>query len=101
MYSGQQIDDQKARFFYLFEIFSHKNGFLSKRFKKIATVAATRVETMRDLLVNWNFFIETKVAFYFCEMAICVANVSQFCHICGSVERAENYSNFVVTLLDN
>ena len=31
------------------------------RFKKIATVAATRVETMRDLLVNWNFFIETKV----------------------------------------
>merc|ERR1712004_741462 len=42
MYSGQQIDDQKARF------------------KKIATVAATRVETMRDLLVNWNFFIETK-----------------------------------------
>jgi len=42
MYSGQQIDDQKARF------------------KKIATVAATRVETMRDLLVNWNFFLETK-----------------------------------------
>ena len=32
------------------------------RFKKIATVAATRVETMRDLLVNWNFFLETKVA---------------------------------------
>ena len=26
-------------------------------------MAATRVETMRDLLVNWNFFIETKVAF--------------------------------------
>jgi len=42
MYSGQQIDDQKLRF------------------KQIATVAATRVETTRDLLVNWNFFMETK-----------------------------------------
>lgn len=42
MFSGQQIDDQKLRF------------------KNIATVAATRVETTRDLLVNWNFFMETK-----------------------------------------
>ena len=42
MFANQQIQDQKVRF------------------KNIATIAATRVETMRDLLVNWNFFIETK-----------------------------------------
>ena len=42
MWAGQQISEQKIRF------------------KNIATVAATRVETMRDLLVNWNFFLETK-----------------------------------------
>ena len=41
---------------------THRSTFPVARFKKIATVAATRVETMRDLLVNWNFFIETKVA---------------------------------------
>ena len=40
---------------------THSSTFPVARFKKIATVAATRVETMRDLLVNWNFFIETKV----------------------------------------
>ena len=42
MFANQQIQEQKVRF------------------KNIATIAATRVETMRDLLVNWNFFIETK-----------------------------------------
>lgn len=42
LYATQQIQDQK------------------QRFKNIATVAATRVETMRELLINWNFFIETK-----------------------------------------
>ena len=42
MWAGQQLQEQKLRF------------------KNIATVAATRVETMRDLLVNWNFFMETK-----------------------------------------
>ena len=42
MFANQQIQEQKSRF------------------KNIATIAATRVETMRDLLVNWNFFIETK-----------------------------------------
>ena len=42
MFANQQITEQKVRF------------------KNIATIAATRVETMRDLLVNWNFFIETK-----------------------------------------
>ena len=42
MFANQQIQEQKGRF------------------KNIATIAATRVETMRDLLVNWNFFIETK-----------------------------------------
>merc|ERR1719431_492115 len=42
MYSGQQIEDQKLRF------------------KQIASVAASRVETTRDLLVNWSFFMETK-----------------------------------------
>ena len=42
MWAGQQLDEQKLRF------------------KNIATVAATRVETTRDLLVNWNFFLETK-----------------------------------------
>ena len=42
MWASQQIGEQK------------------QRFKNIATVAATRVETMRDLLVNWNFFLETK-----------------------------------------
>ena len=92
MYSGQQIDDQKARFFYLFEIFSHKNGFLSKRFKKIATVAATRVETMRDLLVNWNFFLETKVAFNteqyletgFLSVQILVKFVPQVFQLCNN-----------------
>jgi len=42
MWAGQQLGEQKVRF------------------KNIATVAATRVETMRDLLVNWNFFMETK-----------------------------------------
>jgi len=42
MFCSGQLEDQKTRF------------------KKIATVAATRVETMRDLLVNWNFYIETK-----------------------------------------
>ena len=43
------------------------------RFKQIASVAASRVETTRDLLVNWSFFMETKVAsqltnslYYFC-----------------------------------
>ena len=42
MWATQQIGEQK------------------QRFKNIATIAATRVETMRDLLVNWNFFLETK-----------------------------------------
>ena len=42
LFATQQIQDQKLRF------------------KNIATIAATRVETMRDLLINWNFFIETK-----------------------------------------
>ena len=42
MWATQQLGEQKLRF------------------KNIATVAATRVETMRDLLVNWNFFLETK-----------------------------------------
>ena len=42
MFANQQIQEQKVRF------------------KNIATIAATRVETMRDLLVNWNFFLETK-----------------------------------------
>ena len=42
MWAGQQLGEQKVRF------------------KNIATVAATRAETMRDLLVNWNFFMETK-----------------------------------------
>ena len=42
MWASQQLGEQKLRF------------------KNIATVAATRVETMRDLLVNWNFFLETK-----------------------------------------
>ena len=42
MWASQQLDEQKLRF------------------KNIATVAATRVETTRDLLVNWNFFLETK-----------------------------------------
>jgi len=42
LFATQQIQDQK------------------QRFKNIATIAATRVETMRDLLINWNFFIETK-----------------------------------------
>ena len=46
-------------------------------------MAATRVETTRDLLVNWNFFIETKVAFntgefFSSENDISVANVSNF-----------------------
>ena len=50
------------------------------RFKKIATVAATRVETMRDLLVNWNFFIETKVVS--CRSwPICVNFWEQKCHL--------------------
>merc|ERR1711970_583 len=42
LFATQQIQDQK------------------QRFKNIATVAATRVETMRDLLTNWNFFMEMK-----------------------------------------
>lgn len=42
MFCSGQLEDQKTRF------------------KKIATVAATRVETTRDLLVNWNFYMETK-----------------------------------------
>jgi len=42
LFATQQIEDQK------------------QRFKNIATIAATRVETMRDLLINWNFFLETK-----------------------------------------
>jgi len=42
VYATQQLQDQKMRF------------------KNVATIAATRVETMRDLLTNWNFFIETK-----------------------------------------
>eukprot|EP00092_Neocalanus_flemingeri_P018077 GFUD01019564.1.p1 GENE.GFUD01019564.1~~GFUD01019564.1.p1 ORF type:complete len:410 (-),score=104.21 GFUD01019564.1:131-1360(-) len=42
LFATQQIQDQK------------------QRFRNIATIAATRVETMRDLLINWNFFIETK-----------------------------------------
>lgn len=42
MFSNQLIDDQKLRF------------------KKIATVAATRVETTRELLVNWNFYVDIK-----------------------------------------
>ena len=45
MWANQQLGEQKLRF------------------KNIATVAATRVETMRDLLVNWNFFLETKGEF--------------------------------------
>jgi len=42
LFATQQIQDQKTRF------------------RNIATIAATRVETMRDLLINWNFFMETK-----------------------------------------
>lgn len=42
LFATQQVQDQK------------------QRFRNIATIAATRVETMRDLLINWNFFIETK-----------------------------------------
>merc|ERR1712059_130446 len=42
LFANQQIQEQKLRF------------------KNIATVAATRVETMRELLVNWNFFMEVK-----------------------------------------
>ena len=47
MWATQQLGEQKLRF------------------KNIATVAATRVETMRDLLVNWNFFLETKGSLIF------------------------------------
>jgi len=42
MYATQQIQEQK------------------RIFKAVATVAATRVETMREMLINWNFFVESK-----------------------------------------
>ena len=42
-------------------------------------MAATRVETMRDLLVNWNFFIETKVV---SSSPICAKFGGQKCHLC-------------------
>ena len=58
---------------------THSSTFPVARFKKIATVAATRVETMRDLLVNWNFFIETKVV---SSWPICANFGGQKCHLC-------------------
>ena len=58
---------------------THSSTFPVARFKKIATVAATRVETMRDLLVNWNFFIETKVV---SSSPICANFGGKKCHLC-------------------
>ena len=71
MWAGQQLQEQKLRF------------------KNIATVAATRVETMRDLLVNWNFFMETKGLnlnmtlmkswFYFHQRKCILMSITIFC----------------------
>ena len=74
MFANQQISDQKQRFKGRPVHQRHKcNVLWGMVYKKadcklitwtgvqgIATVAATRVETMRELLVNWNFFNECR-----------------------------------------